>query len=123
MNRSDAPRILQVGKFYPPHVGCIESHLHALSTELRKWLALRVIVSGISDDPDEPAGETAGGICSYLPKPWDESEVLGLFRSRRVAPSALGYYPNPLSDDRAEAELAVLHLRRVIQAARARSRG
>ncbi len=47
----------------------------------RMPLALRVIVSGISDDPDAPAGDTAGGICSYLPKPWDESEVLGLFRS------------------------------------------
>ncbi|BDG07926.1 response regulator [Anaeromyxobacter paludicola] len=47
----------------------------------RMPLALRVIVSGVSDDPDQPASEQAGGICSYLPKPWDESEVLGLFRS------------------------------------------
>ncbi len=48
MNRHGAPRILQVGKFYPPHVGGIESHLHALCTELRKWLALRVIVANDS---------------------------------------------------------------------------
>jgi sugar phosphate isomerase/epimerase len=34
-----------------------------------------------------------------------------------VAISGLGYYPNPLSADRAEAELAVGHLRRVIDAA------
>ncbi len=48
MNRPGAPRILHVGKFYPPRVGGIESHLHALCTELRKWLALRVIVANDS---------------------------------------------------------------------------
>jgi len=48
MNRREAQRILQVGKFYPPHVGGIESHLHALCTELRKRLALRVIVANDS---------------------------------------------------------------------------
>ena len=35
-----------------------------------------------------------------------------------VAISALGYYPNPLSPDGAEAEVAVTHLGRVIDAAR-----
>jgi len=35
----------------------------------------------------------------------------------QVAISGLGYYPNPLSRDRAEAEIAVEHLRRVITAA------
>ncbi len=36
-----------------------------------------------------------------------------------VSISALGYYPNPLSADRAEAETAVAHLRHVIDAAAA----
>lgn len=36
-----------------------------------------------------------------------------------VAISGLGYYPNPLASDRAEAELAVAHLYRVIDAAAA----
>jgi sugar phosphate isomerase/epimerase len=36
-----------------------------------------------------------------------------------VAISGLGYYPNPLSADRAESELAVGHLRKVIDAAAA----
>jgi sugar phosphate isomerase/epimerase len=36
-----------------------------------------------------------------------------------VAISGLGYYPNPLSSDRDEAEVAVSHLRRVIDAAAA----
>src|SRR5207244_9001167 len=36
---------------------------------------------------------------------------------QQVAISGLGYYPNPLSSDQAESELAVTHLRRVIDAA------
>lgn len=36
-----------------------------------------------------------------------------------VAISGLGYYPNPLSADRAEAEVAVTHLRKVIDASAA----
>jgi glycosyltransferase involved in cell wall biosynthesis len=41
-------RVLHVGKFYPPHMGGIETHLQALCTELRKTLDLRVVVA--SDD-------------------------------------------------------------------------
>ena len=40
-------------------------------------------------------------------------------RSSRWQISGLGYYPNPLSADAAEAELAVAHLRKVIDAAAA----
>src|SRR5258708_31730516 len=42
------PRILHVGKFYPPHMGGIETHLQALCGELRKETDLRVMVA--SDD-------------------------------------------------------------------------
>lgn len=38
-------RVLQVGKFYPPHHGGIESHIRALSTELRRHVDVRVVVA------------------------------------------------------------------------------
>jgi rhamnosyl/mannosyltransferase len=41
-------KVLHVGKFYPPHMGGIETHLQALCGELHKSLDLRVIVA--SDD-------------------------------------------------------------------------
>src|SRR4051794_18973600 len=43
--------------------------------------------------------------------------VKDLIGRHGVAISGLGYYPNPLSADRDEAEVAVAHLRRVIDAA------
>jgi sugar phosphate isomerase/epimerase len=44
-------------------------------------------------------------------------EVRGLCEKHGVAISALGYYPNPLSHDDAEAQTARQHLRKVIDAA------
>jgi sugar phosphate isomerase/epimerase len=49
---------------------------------------------------DAAAAETVNGIC----------------RAAGVEISGLGYYPNPLSPDEAESELAVEHIRRVIRA-------
>lgn len=52
-------KVLHVGKFYPPHMGGIETHLQALCGELRMTLDLRVIVA--SDDPN-PSEETLDGV-------------------------------------------------------------
>jgi glycosyltransferase involved in cell wall biosynthesis len=38
-------RVLQVGKFYPPHRGGMESHLHALCGELRESVDVEVLVA------------------------------------------------------------------------------
>ncbi len=38
-------KVLHVGKFYPPHMGGIETHLQALCGELTKSVRLRVVVA------------------------------------------------------------------------------
>jgi rhamnosyl/mannosyltransferase len=46
--RGDATRrlrVLHVGKFYPPHRGGMESHLHALCTELKEHVGVEVLVA------------------------------------------------------------------------------
>src|SRR5947207_10521484 len=43
-------------------------------------------------------------------------DVRRIMADAKVEISALGYYPNPLSPNREEADLAAAHLRKVIQA-------
>lgn len=38
-------KVLHVGKFYPPHMGGIETHIQALCGELRNYVDLRVVVA------------------------------------------------------------------------------
>jgi glycosyltransferase involved in cell wall biosynthesis len=48
MTRSETrPRILQIGKFYAPYAGGIETHLQELCGELQRFADVRVIVSNI----------------------------------------------------------------------------
>jgi glycosyltransferase involved in cell wall biosynthesis len=42
---SKSVRILHVGKFYPPHVGGIETHLQTLCAELRRHAEVKVVVA------------------------------------------------------------------------------
>jgi sugar phosphate isomerase/epimerase len=49
--------------------------------------------------------------------PGDVDRIGQLFADAKVSISGLGYYPNPLAPDAAEAERAVAHLRKVIDAA------
>jgi glycosyltransferase involved in cell wall biosynthesis len=56
---SSRMKVLHVGKFYPPHMGGIETHLQALCTELTKALDLRVVVA---NDDHQRVEETLEGV-------------------------------------------------------------
>jgi len=52
-------KVLQVGKFYPPHMGGIETHLQALCGELRKSFELHLLVAS---DGHHGAEEVLDGV-------------------------------------------------------------
>jgi glycosyltransferase involved in cell wall biosynthesis len=52
-------KVLQVGKYYPPHMGGIETHLQALCGELRKSVDLKVIVA---NDENRRVDEVLDGV-------------------------------------------------------------
>src|SRR5262245_46449057 len=63
------------------------------------------------------AGVTHLDVTDLGPEPLKRAkDLIGRFG---VEISGLGYYPNPLSPDKAESEMAVAHLRKVIDAAAA----
>ncbi len=45
-----SPTVTHVGKFYPPHMGGMETHLQTLSNELRRSLVVKVIVANETRD-------------------------------------------------------------------------
>jgi glycosyltransferase involved in cell wall biosynthesis len=64
-SRSAPLKVLHVGKYYPPHMGGIETHLHALCGELRKAVDLKVIVA---NDNNRRSDELLDGVAiSRLP--------------------------------------------------------
>ena len=46
-------KVLQVGKFYPPHMGGIETHVQVLSRELQKRVNVEVLVANETKDDEE----------------------------------------------------------------------
>jgi glycosyltransferase involved in cell wall biosynthesis len=48
MNGNGKMRVLHVGKFYPPFMGGMETHLQALCNELQKFVDVKVIVANNS---------------------------------------------------------------------------
>ena len=56
---SRAPRVLQIGKYYPPHRGGMETHLEQLAGELNKSVDLEVLVS---NDSRKTAAESVAGV-------------------------------------------------------------
>lgn len=47
------PSVVHIGKYYPPHVGGIESHLHTLCGALRETMDVRVFVASDAPRDDE----------------------------------------------------------------------
>lgn len=45
LSKAVKPSVVHIGKYYPPHVGGIESHLHTLCGALRESLDVRVFVA------------------------------------------------------------------------------
>jgi glycosyltransferase involved in cell wall biosynthesis len=88
-------KVLQVGKFYPPHMGGIETHLQVLSRELQNEIDLEVLVAN-----DGSADET-----------FSEGDVKITRVGTRLTVSAAPICPSlPGLIRRAKADIVHLHL-------------
>jgi glycosyltransferase involved in cell wall biosynthesis len=58
----NGPRIVHVGKFYPPHMGGIETHVQQLCRELAGSARVTAIVA---NDGPETSQEMDGGVCLW----------------------------------------------------------
>ncbi len=59
MNIDRRLRVLHIGKFYPPYIGGMETHLQSLCEELRKFIEVKVVVA---NNGRESLQETVGGV-------------------------------------------------------------
>lgn len=111
-------RVVQIGKYYPPHLGGMETHLQALCRELRKSIDVRVIVANDGARSEESVVDgvnvtrmgtvlkvAAAPICPglarqirdthpdlihvHLPNPW---AVLGCLAANRRVPTIVTYH-------------------------------
>jgi rhamnosyl/mannosyltransferase len=88
-SRSRSLQVLHVGKFYPPHMGGIETHLQALCGELNKSLGLRVIVA--NDGPGS-VDESMNGVSV------SRAATLATLASTPLCPSMVGQIRNSRAD-------------------------
>ena len=88
-------RILHVGKFYPPHMGGIETHLQTLCGELVKSFDVRVVVA---NDGPKWSDECVGGV------PVHRVPTRLTFASTPLCPAMVGQIR------RSDADIVHLHL-------------
>ena len=91
-------RILQIGKFYPPHPGGMETHLEQLSTGLRQFADVRVLVSNadrrsITERRDGVLVHRAGTVAQFANTPISPDMVAAI----RHSPAEIVHihWPNP----------------------------
>jgi len=88
-------KVLHVGKFYPPHMGGIETHLQALCEELKQSLRLSVVVSS---DGTQASRESLHGV------PVSRVPTRLVLASTPLCPSMIGEIR------RSDADLIHIHL-------------
>src|ERR1051326_2026087 len=91
-------RVLQIGKFYPPHPGGMETHLEQLSTSLKPFANVRVLVSatGSRSITERKSGiliHRAGTVARFA----NTSISPGLVAAIRHSPAEIVHihWPNP----------------------------
>ena len=100
MTHTTRLRVLHIGKFYPPHVGGMESHLRALCGELQKSVDVQVVVSSDNRASTEAVDSgvkvaRVGAVCNLASAPI----CPGLIRRIREAKADLVHLhlPNPVA--------------------------
>src|SRR2546427_4963158 len=98
MTHTTRLRVLHIGKFYPPHVGGMESHLCALCGELQKSVDVQVVVSSDNRASIETVDggvkiARVGTVCNLASAPI----CSGLVRRIREAKADLVHLPSPVA--------------------------